>query len=109
MRIGRLPGLILVTCLPMLGVSSLVSAAITTTTALSLSGTNTVTGDVTLSFRVSGCAPGAAPFESGTIQIFEGATSVYSFALSPIPDPFPEGEEAWEGFLRSFRLLKASQ
>jgi hypothetical protein len=28
---------------------------------------------------------------------------------SPIPDPFPEGEEAWEGFLRSFRLLKASQ
>jgi hypothetical protein len=28
---------------------------------------------------------------------------------SPIPDPFPEGEEAWEGFLRSFRLLQTSQ
>src|SRR5256885_499126 len=71
--------LLVLICAVSLTAPGVVNAAITTSTTLSLVTTNAVTGDVALAFRVSGCAANGAPFESGTIQIFEGTTSVYTF------------------------------
>src|SRR5689334_4494595 len=88
---GRQIGLLLLTCAMLGAAPGLASAQVVTTTALSLAGANPVTGDVRLDFRVSGCAPDGVPYESGTIQIFEGATSDYSFTLSSSPNPFGGG------------------